>query len=289
MQPSNNEAKRLLWARWLRVCPLALGLALYALARAQGTGTSSGPKPPRFQPDTNRWAWIPRGTFTMGSGASEQGRHDDEGPQTRVRLTHSFWMGRYEVTQAEYQAVMGSTPSHFTGDSNRPVEQVKWFEATNYCGKLTAAAQAAGRLPAGWVYRLPTEAEWEYACRAGTTTRFFYGDDPGSEYGQPGNYAWYGPNSGNTTHPVGLKQPNPWGLYDMYGKVQEWRLDCYGPYPGGSVTDPKGPRSGWDRVVRNGYYSGHPVIFRSAARSGSGRAARSDSLGFRVVLAAGQP
>jgi hypothetical protein len=123
---------------------------------------SSGPQPQVFAPDSNRWVWIPAGTFTMGSPASEQDRDSDEGPQTQVTISRGFWLGRHEVTQAEYQAVIGSNPSYFTGDANRPVEQVSWIDATNYCAKVTAAEQAAGRLPAGWVYRLPTEAEWEY-------------------------------------------------------------------------------------------------------------------------------
>jgi formylglycine-generating enzyme required for sulfatase activity len=231
--------------------------------------------------------WIPPGTFTMGSPDSEQDRFDDEGPQTVVTLTHGFFMGQHEVTQAEYQAVIGSNPSYFSGDPNRPVEQVSWDDATNYCGKLTAAERAAGRLPTGYVYRLPTEAEWEYACRAGTTTRFFYGDDPG--YTQLGNYDWYGSNSGSTTHAVGLKQPNPWGLYDMAGNVQEWCLDLWGTYPGWSVTDPRGPASGSYRVVRGGCWLDDGWDCRSALRLNFTPGDRRIFIGFRAVLAPGQP
>jgi formylglycine-generating enzyme required for sulfatase activity len=148
-----------------------------------------------------RFVWLPAGTFTMGSPSSEQDRYSDEGPQTLVTLTRGFWMGRYEVTQGEYLAVMGSNPSWFTGDTNRPVEQVSWNDATNYCAKLTQRERAAGRLLAGWEYRLPTEAQWEYAARAGNTNRFSYGDDPG--YTELGNYGWYSSNSGGATHGVG--------------------------------------------------------------------------------------
>jgi formylglycine-generating enzyme required for sulfatase activity len=183
--------------------------------------------------------------------------------------------------------VIGSNPSYFTGDPNRPVEQVSWYDATDYCFKLTAAERAAGRLSAGYVYRLPTEAGWEYACRAGTTTRFSYGDDPG--YAQLNNYAWYGSNSGNTTHAVGQRARNPWGLYDMAGNVWEWCSDLYGTYPGGSVSDPQGPGSGSDRVLRGGGWYIGGQLCRSAGRAYCAPAYRNNRVGFRAVLAPGQP
>jgi formylglycine-generating enzyme required for sulfatase activity len=151
----------------------------WRFSRAVLLGSGSRPTPgPRF-------VWLAAGTFTMGSPASEVDRFADEGPQTRVTLTRGFYLGRYEVTQGEYLAVIGSNPIYFTGDTNRPVEQVNWHDATNYCGRLTQAERLAGRLPLGWAYRLPTEAEWEYASRAGSTNRFSYGNDPG--YTQLGN------------------------------------------------------------------------------------------------------
>ena len=125
------------------------------------------------------FVWLPGGRFTMGSPDTQEDRRSDEEPQTEVTLTHGFYICHHEVTQGEYLAVTDSNPSYFTGDTNRPVEQVTWFEATNYCGQLTLQERAAGRIPTNWVYRLPTEAEWEDACRAGTTNRFYYGDDPG--------------------------------------------------------------------------------------------------------------
>ncbi len=159
-------------------------------------------------PPTNM-VFIPPSTFRLGSPTNEVGRAADEGPQTAVTITHGFWMGKYEVTQREYLAVVGSNPSQFTGDLNRPVETVSWLDATNYCSRLTQQELTAGHIPPGSHYRLATEAEWEYAARAGTSTRYSYGDDPGLT-NLTGN-AWYAANSGNTTHPVGQKAANPWG------------------------------------------------------------------------------
>lgn len=183
--------------------------------------------------------------------------------------------------------MMGNNPSYFSPnngyaeDLSRPVEQVTWQDATNYCGRLTVLERTAGRLPAGYVYRLPTEAEWEYACRAGTTTRFSFGDD--FSYSLLGNFAWYGSNSGDQTHPVGQKLPNPWGLYDVYGNVYEWCLDWYGPYPGGSVTDPRGVGSGSYRVRRGGAWHSPAAFCRSALRDWPDH--KYYGHGFRPVLA----
>jgi formylglycine-generating enzyme required for sulfatase activity len=230
--------------------------------------------------------WIPAGQFVMGSPESEVDRESDEGPQTRVTLTRGFFMGRYEVTQGEYLSVIGDNPSYFTGDTNLPVEMVAWFEATDYCAQLTVRERTAGRLPTGWAYRLPTEAEWEYASRAGSTNCFSYGDDPG--YTQLGNYAWYYANSGNTPHPVGGKSPNRWGLFDLSGNVWEWCSDWYGAYLGGNVTDPLGPVSGSPRVVRGGSWYNFASHCRSAIRYSIHPTYRYYILGFRVVLAPGQ-
>jgi formylglycine-generating enzyme required for sulfatase activity len=243
------------------------------------------PNEPTVHP--NRWVWIPPGTFTMGSPDTEKHRDSDEGPQTTVTLTKGFWMGKYEVARGEYVALIKPNPWCFKCDLNLPVEMVNWIDATNYCDKLTEQERQAGRLPRGWEYRLPTEAEWEYACRAGTTTRFSYGDDLNCS--QLGNYAWYSDNSGWDTHPVGEKLPNPWGLYDMHGNVAEWCLDWYGTYPGGNVTDPVGPRSGSYRVIRSGWEWFPADACRSAERYIYRGAGDCDyGLGFRVVLAPGQ-
>ncbi len=236
---------------------------------------------------------IPAGTFLMGSPSNEVGRQVSEGPQTWVTISHKFWMGQYEVTQGEYQALMGSNPSIWIcdtnglADANRPVEGVTWDDATNYCARLTQRERARGVLESNWVYRLPTEAEWEYACRAGTTTRFSYGNDP--SYTLLTNYAWYGQSFGETTHPVGQKLPNPWGLYDMHGNGWEWCQDWAAfNYTGGTVTDPQGPTTGWCRINRGGSAFWIGSYCRSAQRSGAWPTAKTD-IGFRVVRAPVQP
>ncbi len=231
-----------------------------------------------------RFVWLPAGRFVMGSPTDEQGRGNDESPQTQVTFTHGFYIGRYEVTQGEYLSVIGNNPSSFTGDTNRPVEQVSWDDATNYCARLTQREQESGRLSLGWVYRLPTEAEWEFACRAGTTNRFFFGDDAG--YTQLTNYAWYAANSDSTTHTTGLKPSNPWGLYDTSGNVWEWCSDWYAwALPGLSVTDPQGPANGSNRVLRGGGYYASDRYCRSAARYSDSPSRKLRIIGFRVVLA----
>jgi len=246
--------------------------------------------------------FIPPGTFRMGSPTNEVGRQEIEGPETAVTISGGFWMGKYEVTQGEYLAVIGSNPSWFNGvhqnwpkqgtntdfgiDLSRPVETVSWSEATNYCSQLTQRERASGRIATNSVYRLPTDAEWEYACRGRTSTRFSYGDDPG--YTNLTNYAWYSDNSGGTTHPVGNKLPNPWGLYDMHGNVWEWCQDWWSfNLPGGSVLDPQGPTTGSARVFRGCGWSGPARICRSAGRGYGGLGAR--YFGFRVLLAPSQP
>jgi formylglycine-generating enzyme required for sulfatase activity len=230
--------------------------------------------------------FIPPNTFTMGTPATEVNRQADEGPQTTVTLSHGFWIGKYEVTQREYLAVVGSNPSGFPGDLERPVESVSWLDATNYCALLTQQELAAGRIPQGSQYRLPTEAEWECAARAGTSTRFSYGDDP--NFTSLTNHAWYWFNSGFGTHPVGQKLPNPWGLYDMEGNVLEWTLDWYGPYPGGSATDPQGPASNVQGVkaIRGGAWDAGEADCRSGRRLTEGvhPFIHDFILGFRVVL-----
>ena len=205
-----------------------------------------------FAAPTNM-AFIPPGTFRMGSPEDEVDRYYWEGPQTAVTISRGYWLGKYEVTQGEYLAVMGSNPSYFTGNPNSPVETVSWYDATDYCTKLTQRERAAGRIATNCVYRLPTEAEWEYGCRAWTSTRFSYGDDPG--YTELTKYAWYSDNSSGETHPVGQKLPNPWGLYDMHGNVWEWCQDWLDLYLGGIAVDPQGRSTGSARVTRGGNWT----------------------------------
>jgi len=230
--------------------------------------------------------FIAPNTFTMGSPGNEVGHQADEGPQTMVALNRGFWIGKYEVTQGEYLAVTGENPSGFPGDLNRPVESVSFFAASNYCFLLTAQDQASGRIPPGSHYRLPTEAEWECAARAGTSTRFSHGDDP--DLTGLSNFAWFGAHNGVTTHQVGQKLPNAWGLYDMAGNVWEWCQDWYGNYPGGAVTDPQGPSTnpiGW-KVIRGGAWEASEFDCRSASRwfEGASPFISDFIIGFRVVL-----
>ncbi len=218
---------------------------------------------------------VPAGTFTMGSPVFEIGHRRDEAAHP-VTLSKPFWLGRAPVTQAQYTAVMGSNPAHFKGD-DLPVESVSWEEAMAFCRKLTERERAAGRLPEGYVYTLPTEAQREYACRAGTTERYA---------GELDAIAWYSGNSDEQNHPVGQKQPNAWGFYDMQGNVWEWCRDWYGDYPGGSVTDPTGPASGNDRVYRGGAWFHSADLCRSAYRYHMEPGGRGSLLGFRVALSA---
>ncbi|HVY68785.1 MAG TPA: formylglycine-generating enzyme family protein, partial [Verrucomicrobiae bacterium] len=225
---------------------------------------------------------INAGAFAMGSPVTEDDRGVDEGPQTSVTLSKGFWMGKTEVSQADYMFIMGNNPSAFADDMSRPVDSVSWDDAVSYCAKLTAQERNAGRLPAGHAYRLPTEAEWEYAARAGTTTRFCFGDDPG--YIQLAKYSWYGADSDEISHPVESKLPNAWGLYDMHGNAWEWCSDWYlEGYSGGSVTDPQGPIIGIGHVIRGGSWKGLNRFCRSAARGSS--FIPGATVGFRVVLA----
>jgi formylglycine-generating enzyme required for sulfatase activity len=220
---------------------------------------------------------LPAGKFTMGSSES-----NDEKPQHQVKV-NSFAIGKYPVTQAQYQAVMGTNPSHFKNNPQNPVEQVSWNDAKAFCQKLS---QITGK-----TYRLPTEAEWEYACRAGTTTRYYFGDNDN----QLGDYAWYEGNSNRTTHPVGQKKPNGWGLYDMSGNVWEWcEDDWHNSYAGapndGSAWLDNDNRSQSLKCLRGGSWYNGPSYCRSAFRFYFSR--RVDipyySFGFRVVCGAGR-
>jgi len=197
-----------------------------------------------------------------------------------VTLSRDFWLGKYEVTQGDYTAVVGKNPSHFPGDPLRPVERISHIDAVAYCAALTRREREAGRLPASYGYRLPTEAEWEFACRAGTTNLFSFGDST-TEADQ---YAWTLENSEATTHPVGLKRPNPWGLYDMHGNVWEWCSDWYAPYSPGPLTNPVGPASSQYKVFRGGGWN-HAIEFaRSSNRFMMGSSNGINFVGLRVAL-----
>jgi formylglycine-generating enzyme required for sulfatase activity len=227
--------------------------------------------------------WCPPGTFTMGSPTSEAGREASKEQEHNVSLTQGFYLGKYEVTQAQYEAVMtgvtgdqNATPSSWHGNPDRPVEKVSWDDVQVFLTRLNE--QQAGNLPAGWSYVLPTESQWEYACRAGTTTAYSWGD---SIAGTNANYSSSGYSQ---TRDVGQYAANPWGFFDMHGNVWEWTADRYqAAYPSGNpVVDPTGPASGSSRVFRGGSWNNGWAGLRSAKRNPNTPGYRSNNLGFRV-------
>ena len=226
---------------------------------------------------------IPKGKFLMGSPESKEGRFENE-THHRVTITKDFYMGAMEVTQAQWQKVMGNNPSKFKGDQ-LPVETVSWDEAVEFCKRLSEMPEEK---KAGRKYRLPTEAEWEYACRAGTTTPFHFGSQLNGRQAncdgtKPYGTETKGPYLENTSS-VGTYPANAWGLYDMHGNVWEWCSDWYEGYPPESVTDPIGPATGSDRVRRGGCWGGGAVFVRSAIRGRYTPSDRDDCIGFRVAL-----
>jgi formylglycine-generating enzyme required for sulfatase activity len=244
----------------LKPAPMGASVTRNATASAGATYTNS---------IGMEFVLIPAGTFQMGSNDGE----DDEKPVHSVTISKPFYLGKYEVTQREWKAVMGSNPSYYKGD-NRPVERVSWDDVQEFIKKLNAKE-------GGDKYRLPTEAEWEYACRAGSTTRWYFGDNEN----QLGDYAWYKANSGNETKPVGQKKPNAFGLYDMHGNVWEWCQDWYSKdyYGSSPKTDPTGPSSGSNRVRRGGSWGGTATIARAALRGTDFPDYRYGNLGFRLL------
>lgn len=331
----------------MRVAPPPISLLLLALAALVIAPLNAAA--PRTVPRVGLVLMpIPAGTFLMGSPVTEVGRYPNEGPQTKVTLSRPYWLGRTEVTQAQWRAVMGTTLAEqirrmladrrlyamggpkpetlrryyarqtdgsaslrFNESPDAPMYFVSWDDAAGFCRRLTARERAAGRLPPGYEYRLPTEAEWEYACRAGTTTATYAGNlvikgaynvpvlDPIAWYGGNSSAGYAGRGRDTTAWPqkqypggiaaqrtVATKKPNAWGLYDMIGNVWEWCGDWYHPLPGGAVTDPKGPKSGTYRIWRGGSYGyGSMSVYRAAARTASLPSMRVSDLGFRVALA----
>ena len=213
------------------------------------------------------FCFIPAGSFMMG----------DEGNQHEVTLTRDFYLSRHPVTQRQWEMVMGKNPSNFRG-ADKPVEQVSWKDVQQYIKKLNELVGESR-------YRLPTETQWEYACRAGNKGKYCFGD----QETLLGEYAWYHGNSNNETHPVGLKKANAWGLYDMHGNVWEWVQDWRSDYPNGSVTDPQGTTSGSFRVNRGGSWYENAKHCRSTNRGSSGPGGRDFNLGFRLLRTHGAP
>lgn len=213
---------------------------------------------------------IKDGSFKMGS--IEETGDEDELPVRDIKISDSFYMGTFEVTQRQWEAVMGYNPSKFVG-TELPVDSVSFYECLLFTEKVSEIT--------GLLFSLPTEAMWEYACRAGTTTKWFYGDIEGEEE----KYSWISPHDDNKTHKVGEKNSNQWGLYDMYGNVQEWCLDWYeNPYSLKESIDPIGPKKGASRVVRGGGWGAFADNARSAYRNALGPNIKSDGVGFRCVI-----
>jgi len=225
-------------------------------------------------------AWIEPGSFTMGGAPREEANPYYE-RQLEESLTIGYWLGKYEVTQGEWETLMGNNPSYFKNAGNRvPVEKVSWEEAMEFCSKITERERSARRLPRGYEYSLPTEAQWEYACRAGTTGPYYTGTGE-SALNRAG---WWKDNSGNMTHPVGEKSANDWGLYDMHGNVSEWCLDYHGRYYRGAWTGDGDPPE--LRVYRGGNWNIGALRCRSAFRNWVVTDRRRNSLGFRLALRA---
>jgi formylglycine-generating enzyme required for sulfatase activity len=232
------------------------------------TGASSLAAGMSMQPDqvlgklVGEFVYIPDGEFIMGSTNGDS----NEKPAHRVKISSAFEMGKYEVTQAQWEAVMGSNPSNFK-EADLPVENVSWEDVQKFIQALNSRSKK-------YNYRLPTEAEWEYACRAGTM---------GDYAGDLDSMAWYGSNSGGNLHPVGKKQPNGWGLYDMHGNVWEWCQDWFGAYRSDYQTDPKGPSTGSNRVGKGGSWDGNARVCRSGSRGDGAPDYRDGYLGFRLL------
>ena len=278
--------------------PGALAASAAVFVRLESEPTSPPPLP--------GLAWVPAGTFWMGSPADEYGRDDDESPLHEVTISRGFWIGTREVTQAEYLAEMGTNSSHFTSANGfaatlqNPAEQVSWADATNYCGRLTRRLQAEGALAPGLRVRLPTEAEWEYAARAGTRTAYNFGTGLTTNLA---NFDWkwehdttkgfiHHPNNPfpAMTLPVGSFPANPFGLHDVHGNVWEWVADWHALYDAAPAVDPTGPATGIYKVQRSGGWHIFAWHCRSANRSIKVLWwERKDNVGFRVVVEAAAP
>ena len=299
-QAANNDfsGRKKSVARAARLRPRDAGLAELTQHLARTAPAAAGPAPtmgraparPPVQPQrpagtltTNalgmKFAWIPPGEFRMGSPPDEPQRRDDE-IQHGVTIARGFWLGIYTVTQAQWAAVMHENPSRFEGD-DLPVEQIAWRDVAAFC-------RALGRTD-GRTYRLPTEAEWEYACRAGTTTTFHFGDAISTDLANyDGTHSYPGGRRGKArkqTTSGGRFPSNRWALFDMHGNVREWCQDWYGgSFPPEDVADPQGGESGGFRVQRGGSWRDHPAECRSAARHPRGPSVRDDNVGCRVVM-----
>lgn len=227
------------------------------------------------------FVWVPHGSFLMGSPTSEEDREHGMTDETQhsVKITEGYQLGKYEVTQRQWRAIMGANPSYGRG-ADRPVEQVSWEDVQTFLSKLNASQT-------DWIYRLPTEAEWEHACRAGTTSTFYTGDVlTADQANYHGGYPYGTTTKGKyrrATTLVGSFPPNPWGLYDMAENVREWCYDYYDRYPSGAVIDPLGPNEGAERVARDGCWNYGADLCRSAQRCHLSAEYIEENIGFRLV------
>jgi len=259
--------------KWVSTLPPAMIAALPAARIAELPQAAFAVLPPIRNSIGIELKLLPHGTFTMGDAGGS-----DSWPHHPVTLSRPFYMSVYEVTNAQWKQVMGRSPSSNQDDAH-PAEQVTWVEAVEFCRKLSALPEER---KAGRNYRLPTEAEWEYACRAGTTAHYSYSLN--DDMSRLGEHAWYSDNSGGHSHPVGQKKPNPWGLYDMHGNVSEWCQDWYGEYRQDSVTDPEGPSTSRYRVHRGGGWSKSDWDCGSPKRDSSKPDYNFFTIGFRLAL-----
>jgi formylglycine-generating enzyme required for sulfatase activity len=248
------------------------------LALALGFGAPAGQAEERTNSIGMEFVLIQAGSFTMGADKNFETADDDETPQHEVTINEPFYLGKYEVTQEQWVKIMGENPSKFKARNN-PVEEISWADTQIFINKLNEKEGTDK-------YRLPTEAEWEYAARAGTNTIYSFGDDPR----QLEEYAWYKDNADGATHPVGQLRPNAWGLYDMHGNVWEWVQDWYQDnyYSSSPAADPPGPSSGSSLVLRGGSWNLGPWISRSANRYDLAPDYRQNHLGLRLAFSAGQ-
>jgi serine/threonine-protein kinase len=275
---------------WWKLVPWWSAPHVVEPSHAQPTPTPPTPPPPPPPKQVvnsigMKLTLIPGGKFRMGSPVTEAGHKNDESPQHDVTITKSFYMGVYEVTQSQFDRVMGRNPSQCAqgqpGRSEHPVDSVTWEEASEFCRRLS---ELEAEKQAGRVYRLPTEAEWEYVCRAGTNSPFSFGADSADLQ----DHGWYSGNKQEQTQPVGRLKPNPWGLYDLHGNVWEWCSDRYDAryYQDSPAEDPTGPAAGdQQRVARGGSWYHEALSSRCAAREWGAPEQRLNTYGFRVVLA----
>lgn len=264
------------FARCLRCVAVAAIAVATPIARSSASPTDQEDLPPHAVAldlgagVSIEFVLISAGSFLMGS--PKQSGEGDESPRHRVTITQPFYLGKHEVTQEQWQRLMDANPSNFKG-AKLPVDSVSWHDCQRFLEKLGTAT--------GQVFALPTEAQWEYAARAGATTRWSFGDEPALA----GRHAWFAENSRGTSHPVGTKAANAWGLHDLHGNIAEWCADWYAaPYPRSDVVDPRGPPAGDSRVVRGGAWGDDAIFIRSAYRNANGPDGANDGIGFRCVM-----